>query len=205
MDLNTIKQAAGKLMIDRRVHIDREKGGAYYHGERVAGTVLILRNIVVPEDCSYDDILTVASWFHDIGKGIEPHNVYGAVLAKEALREYCSPKEVDEIAGLIELHCERCPQSNDYTAWVKLLQDADLIDHFGTFTIWMDFLHSSFEEKSIEQTFTYDEAEWEKHCQKYRNLLNYDVSKSIIDDKINFINEFYARFRVEGRGGIYKF
>lgn len=192
-------------MIDRKVHINREKGGAFYHGERVAQTALYLRKIILPDDTAKDDILTVASWFHDIGKGLEPHNKYGAVIATEALIDLCSEKELHEIVDLIEHHCTRCPQCNDYSDYVKLLQDADILDHYGTFTIWMDFLHSAHEGKTVEQTFSYNLDEWDSHCLKVKNLLNYEISKTIFDEKVAFINEFYARFRIEGTGGVYNY
>lgn len=203
MNLSVIKQTAEKLMIDRSAHAERERGSIFYHGERVANTAIILRKIILPDDTSHDDKLTVASWFHDIGKGIEPHAKYGAALTKVTLKDCCEPEEVSAIIELIEYHCNRSPKSNTYTEYVKLIQDADMIDHYGTFTIWMDIFYSAYKNKSIEQTAFYNETEWKEHCQGNRALLNYKISQEIFDEKIKFVNEFYSRLRIEGQGEIF--
>ncbi|MDF2538241.1 MAG: hypothetical protein K0S76_1262 [Herbinix sp.] len=40
--------------------------------------------------------------------------------------------------------------------------------------------------------------------EKYRNELNYEISRRIFDEKSSFIKYFSDRFRVEGTGGIWK-
>ena len=202
MELDKIKGIAHTLMANRRVHAEREIGGAFYHGERVAQTVLSLRKQLLPEDASHDDILTVAAWFHDVGKGMEPHARYGAAITAEALQGCCDEESLREICALIALHPERKPSDNSYTEWARLLQDADLLDHYGTFTVWMDFLHSAYKNRSLEETFSFEEGKWDAHCKKSRGELNYAVSKRIFDEKVQFVNAFYDRLRVEGFGNI---
>ncbi len=112
-------------------HIDREIGSVYYHGARVAKGVIYLRKNILPDDVSMDDTLRVAAMFHDLSKGIEPHARYGAVLAREALREEVDPATLDTVCALIAAHCDRQPGSGKYDDYALLLQDADLIDHFA--------------------------------------------------------------------------
>ena len=104
MDLIKIKNEAFRLMADRKAHLEREKGGIYFHGDRVAKTVIHLRNVVLPNDDSKDELLTIAAWFHDIAKGIEPHASYGAVLTKEALQVLVPPLMLEAICELIATH-----------------------------------------------------------------------------------------------------
>ena len=202
IDLPALQALAEQLLKPRKAHIDREKGGIYYHGQRVANTALLLRRAILPEDGAYDGVLTVAAWFHDIGKNIEPHARYGALLAREALREHCSAGELDEICEMISLHCDRRPGDNGYAPAVRLLQDADMVDHFGSYVLWMDIWHSASREGTWQELAFFDEARWDAFCARHRALLNYPLSGNIFDEKAAFVNAVYARMRVECVGGI---
>ena len=202
MNLPAMQTLAEKLLKPRKAHIDREKGGIYYHGQRVAKTVLLLRRAIMPDDASHDDILTAAAWFHDIGKDIKPHAHYGSILAREALAPHCSAEELDEICGIISLHCERRPGDNSCSPCVKLLQDADLLDHFGSYILWMDIWRCACSEVAWREMAYFEEAPWEEFCAKHRALLNYPLSQHIFDEKLAFINEVYARMQMECMGEI---
>ena len=203
MDMQAMNALAKELIGARRVHAERETGGAYAHGQRVGETVLWLRRTLFPGAGAEDDVLRVAAWFHDIGKGVEPHARYGAALAREALAGQCSAAELAQVCGLIGLHCARDPENAQYPAAVRLLQDADLLDHYGTFTVWMEFLYSAFRDRSLLETAGLNEAAWWKaHCAQYRAELNYPISREIFDEKIAFVYAFYARMQVEARGGV---
>jgi len=202
MNLPAMAALAEQLLKPRKAHIDREKGGIYYHGQRVAKTVLLLRRAILPEDGSHDDILTAAAWFHDIGKDLKPHARYGAVLAGEALAPHCSVEELDEIREIISLHDDRKPGDNHYSPWVKLQQDADMLDHFGSYILWLDIWHSACNEGSWREMAYYEDEPWEACLAKNRRLVNYPLSLRIFDEKAAFINDVYARMRVECTGGI---
>jgi uncharacterized protein len=45
---------------------------------------------LLPYDNSYDEYMIVASLFHDIGKGFNPHEKYGALLVQDILKDYCN-------------------------------------------------------------------------------------------------------------------
>ena len=138
MDIVKIKKVAKHLMAERKAHLEREKGGVFYHGERVANLVVALRKSILPNDASHDDLLRVAAWFHDCAKGIEPHADYGAAVAREALQDYISENKLNKICDLIKMHATRTPEDLILDDYTKLLQDADLIDHFGIYEIWMN-------------------------------------------------------------------
>jgi uncharacterized protein len=202
MNLPAMQSLAEQLLKPRKAHIDREKGGIYYHGQRVAHTALLLRRTILPEDGAHDDIITAAAWFHDIGKDIKPHAHYGAVLAREALKPHCSAGELDEICEMISLHCERRPGGNGYSPALKLLQDADMLDHFGSYMLWTDIWRCASTEVTWQEMACFDEARWAAHCVRQRTLLNFPLSQRIFDEKNAFIDAVYARMRVECAGGI---
>ena len=114
--------------------------------------VIALRKEVLPDDDSMDDILRLAAIFHDIGKGIEPHAAYGPPIMQQAVHKLVSAHEADEAARLIAAHCDRRPNEPVHNVWERLLQDADLLDHIGTYTIWMDIQYSASKDASFSQT-----------------------------------------------------
>jgi HD superfamily phosphodiesterase len=97
MEIEKVHEKARNLMIKNRIRVSRESGYSYYHGIRVANLAITLRKHLFPEKCEFDDIIKAAGYFHDIAKGIEPHDKYGAVLTREALSDMCSKEELDLI------------------------------------------------------------------------------------------------------------
>ncbi|WP_425448841.1 HD domain-containing protein [Dethiothermospora halolimnae] len=202
MDINVLKEVARELMINRKAHIGREKGFIYYHGERVGKLSLKLREHILGDNSSHDDIMVIASLFHDVAKGIEPHGRYGAVLVKDILKEHCTESEIEKISEIIHYHTLR-KQDNNYSEYIKIVQDADVLDHFGSIEIWMNFQYSAYEDKPMYKSLEFYKNEFESHAKKCRDSLNYQVSRKIFDDKIKFVHSFIDRFKVETQGDFY--
>lgn len=203
MDFEKLNEIAVKLMKNRKAHLERERGSIYEHGRRVAKLIVLLRKEILPEDDSKDDILRLAGLFHDIGKGIEPHALFGAPIMRQAVQGVVSDEEAAEAARLIEAHQDRRPQDDDHDVWVRLLQDADLLDHIGTYTVWMDIQYAAYMNASVEETTHRFESNADDYAKECRLLLNFDLTKEIYDDRIAFYQEFAARFSDEARGRIY--
>ncbi len=203
MDLKHINEIAANLMASRKAHPEREKGGIYHHGQRTAKLSIELREKIFPEDSSHDDVLTVAAWFHDCAKGIEPHENYGTVVANETLRPHLNDRELEDVLRLIALHCARKPNDNDYDRYAKLLQDADLIDHFGIYEIWMNIQYWSHKEGTICDMIEYYTENHLKHTNRHRELLNFEFSKKVFDDRVAFEKEYINRLMDEGVGKIH--
>lgn len=200
MDLQLIKQRAFKNLGSRKAHHHRETGFIYYHGARVANLVINLRKLVLPEDNSKDEILQAAAYFHDVAKGIEPHSTYGAILVKEMLQDLCTEEEVNQISGLIQCHGAR--KKRAYNNYEMLLQDADLLDHFGTVELWMNFYYYAIEDEDMNASIDFYNTEFKDMAVKNRSLLNYEVSERIFDEKLEFVYNFVKRMEIENKGDI---
>lgn len=204
MDFERLDAVAQKLMKHRKAHRERESGSIYDHGRRVAKLVITLRKAVVPQDDSMDDILRLAGMFHDIGKGIEPHAAFGAPIMMQAVNGIVTEKEAQEAARLIEAHCDRRPDEPVHDVWARLIQDADLLDHIGTYTVWMDIQYSAHMDEGVLEKAEYLKENAEKYAQYHRTQLNFEVTKRIYDDRIGFYLEYARRFQTEAQGEIYR-
>lgn len=201
MDFVRLDALAKQYMGHRKSHLEREIGHVYFHGKRVAKSVVLLREKLFPEDGSHDDILRCAGLFHDLGKGIEPHDRTGTALARELLREELTASELEEVCGLILAHNDRTPKGGSHSCWVQLLQDADLLDHFGSQGVWLSFIFYAYAgQKGIEDLIQFYDAEWERPIPHYRSSLNFDLSRSIFDEKIAYERSVIRRLRLESDG-----
>lgn len=198
VDLVKIQKVAWETMGKRQTHPQREPGYIYYHGQRVGKIAVTLRELIFPLQKLEDPILLVASWFHDLGKGIEPHWKYGAFLAGDLLKDHCSEVELEKIQEII--HCHSLRKEQDYPDYVKLVQDADILDHFGSQEIWLNFLYTAHARQNVDYVVEYYDFKYEQHLEKVRGLLNYPESVEFFDEKDLFVRSFIERFAREGRG-----
>ncbi|MCL2772854.1 MAG: hypothetical protein FWD71_05850 [Oscillospiraceae bacterium] len=203
MNLVKIKRIAFDEMSEQ-VMWSGEKGGKYYHGERVAKLALTLKKYILTNDNGdHDDIMTVAAWFHDVAHGGDDHALAGAEKAKIFLADYCTEYEMHEIYDIMYRHDDRISDRDSFSVYAKFQQDADHLDHFGTHNIFTDFLYASIDGRNIVKVIE-NMKEWQKSLDtKYENELNFDISKKIYREKIKFFRLFLERFSVEGTGGIW--
>lgn len=204
MDLTQIKKIASEQMENERSHPWKERGNKYYHGERTAKLAVTLRSLIFPEDSSHDGILTVAAWFHDIANGVDEHGIKGAEKTRELIFNLCSPAELDEICGIIAVHDDRSSDRTLFSDWAKLHQDADFLDHVGTYDVWMNFLYAVPHEKTINEISDYMVNERPEVIARCRKELNYELSRVIYDEKAEYQKSFTDRFSVELSGQIWK-
>ncbi|MBP0725694.1 HD domain-containing protein [Bacillus sp. RG28] len=201
MDIEKITKIAFKKMAKRKAHLEREKGYIFYHCQRVAKLAINLRKSIHPSDDSFDDIIYVGSLFHDVTKGIEPHNESGSILVKEILKDYCSIEEIQMISEIVRLHNQRGNDNLPY--YLKIVQDADVLDHFGSGEIWLKFFYSAHHEENVfEALETWNSTWFKDYYKKTRDSLNFDLSKEIFDNKADFHNKFVERFAMEINGEI---
>jgi len=198
MDLDAIREKAREMMADRPSHRYREVGYVYNHGQRVGEIALQLREMIFPTEPEYDQVILVGAWLHDIGKGIEPHWEYGELLVRQILKDYCPPEQLEQIAQIVGGHTLR--KQKPFPFYVKLVQDSDILDHFGTQEIWLSFNYAARSGGTIETTLEYYEKKYNALVAKVRALLNYEESVRYLDDKDRFVRDFVERLRLEAGG-----
>ncbi len=203
MDLESIRQTAFRVMSERMPGERKEAGELYHHGQRVGRLVLALRKLVFPDDDSCDQMLTVAAWLHDVSFGSEDHARLGAEKTVELLAGRCRESEIRVIRSLISNHEDRVSDRKLLSDYAKLLQDADLLDHYGANELWYEFHKAAYQGDFVPDVIEWSRAYRFENLQHDRQLLNFDMSKLIFDDRCEFIRAFYTRFAVEGAGGIW--
>ena len=210
MNIEGIKKIAFDLMGNKRGYEWRDAGAKYYHGQRAAKLAVTLRKLILPNDDSFDEILTVAAWLHDIcngddgwADGVNVHGKMGAEKAREILKPFCTSAEIKEIAEMIEYHDDRNLTKRYRSDYLKILQDADLLDHRGTNAVWETIIYAALAGSTARQA-----AEWNFNkgipmIEMHRGLVHFEVSKKIFDDKTAFYKEFVERFFAESNGDIF--
>ena len=119
---------------------------------------------------------------------------------KEILKEYCTEEELEKIAAIVRYHTLRS-KDNDYADYIKIVQDADILDHYGTVEVWLNFHYYAYHDLPMEKAVEFYEQEFEKQVSKVRELLNYEVSKKYMMIRLNFVGSF-RKFAIESKGGI---
>lgn len=197
IDYGKLDAIAQEAMVRRKAHALRERGYIYRHGKRVAKGVITLRQSQTQDD-SHDDALRIAAMFHDVGKGVEPHNRTGALVARELLTPVLEPALLDEVIHLIGRHTNR--ESTDL--WENLLQDADLLDHFGSLDVGLAFQYSAYTEAGFPETLAWfrDPQGLKDTAPRCRTLLHFDYARAIYDDRVAFAFAFADRFDLELAG-----
>jgi uncharacterized protein len=182
--------------------LHREKGFIFNHGKRVGRLAVHLRERISPGDDSQDEVVYVGGLFHDFGKDIRPHHETGAVLVGMFLKDYATAEEIQAVAEVVRMHNQRETRDHRSTP-VKLVQDADVLDHLGTMEVWLKFFFDAHAEHGPDQALEYwHGGMYQEHREKIRPLLNFEVSKEIFDERIRFEDVFIQRFTVESQGGI---
>lgn len=193
---NELLALAQESMRKRTTNQAREAGYIFHHGQRVAALAVNLQQHLGGAEIGDPEILFAAGLFHDVGKGIGEHAETGAHLVKNLLRECCTPVEYSQIAFLIYQHNKRNQPSLPLAA--HILQDADMLDHFGAQNIWLHCLGSTVKHLSPREMLKqYHGEEYRRLLQTCRDSLNLDVSRQAYDSRLAFEASFMHRFAEE--------
>ena len=192
MDIEKIETIAHAEMASRQDNRFRERGWILYHGMRTGKIAVHLARTL---DISVDpDILYVSGLFHDIGKGQDSHNTVGAERSRELLTDLIPKGTLDVICEAVNSHSLR-KKADDYPDSVKLIQDADLIDHCGLIEVWMAFYWNGSNGESIKEQLAWFEGDENKQNREFmRTHLNYEVSRDMLDDRIQVSDRLFSNF-----------
>lgn len=203
------KEAIAELLkqelASKSSHEWKEPGNKYDHGVRTAKLTLHLRELIFPDtdDPALDeDILTVAAWFHDICNGQDDHERAGAEYIETLLAEYCTAEELAAVCGLVRVHDHRTtePEKTMPDA-VKLLQDADMLDHLGTYDVWITFCEFCHQHRTpMEYAEQFTNGVFDRFAAHWRSRMNYPQSLEIFEEKIAFECAFARRMLRELNG-----
>jgi len=193
-------QVARSAMAGRRAHPDRERGYTFHHGLRTARMALELhKQISRPLEVS-ESLLFVAALFHDVGKGYEPHNRSGAVAVKRLLAGQLTPEEIKQAGRIIREHNVRRKNRRCWTA-SKIVQDADLLDHFGAHGVWLCLRYGAIHGRVDEQMLkAYNGPQYQQYLGKARKALNFQVSRLAFDGRVAIERQFMDRLAAEAAG-----
>lgn len=198
MEMEKIKEIAISEMKHKSSHPFKEPGNKYYHGQRVGQLVCNLCKAL-----SYNgdtDVLVAAAWFHDICNGTEQHEALGAEKTFSLLRNLCTEEEAAAVRDLIAVHDSRELAGLPMAA--QILQDADLLDHFGTFEVWNTVQYALKEELSMTEAAGLMTDKYRDEREQHRNLLHFELSRKIYDEKREYVRQFASRMLLEGSGQV---
>lgn len=191
MDLRQIDAIAQQTMAGRISHATREPGWLYYHGRRTGKLALWLADRL---ELDVDrTLLYVGALFHDVGKGEPSHAERGAVRAATLLAPYCPPDELAIICELVRRHDRR----GDPAAppMLRMLQDADILDHVGPLGTWLAFYWSGTRGETVGEHRDYIEGDENRRYRSgMRAKLNYEAARQEFDRRIVYEDLFFATF-----------
>lgn len=208
--LQQIGEAARERLAGKSSHVWKEPGNKYDHGIRTAILAGKLKaEIGICADETDDRILTAAAWLHDIcnADGEPDHEKVGAELLPELIGAYCSDEELERIVQMVRVHDTRLKdvpleeRLKVYSPDILILQDADLLDHLGTYSIWATFSDLVYRRKTpYDYTAAFQNGAFDRFAARWRIRINYPQSLVIYEEKIAFETEFAARMIRELNG-----
>ena len=201
MDMTQLDQVARTALLARVEHPTREPGWLYHHGCRVGKLACWLADQIA---AAVDrETLYAGALLHDVGKGRDPHNETGAALTHTLLTPFVPPADVETICTLVRHHNLRGnPQDSPA---VKLVQDADILDHVGPVGTWLAFYWSGAQHETFDQHAAFIlGAENAAYRAKLRSLLNFDSARTAFDRRIRYEDNFFRTFHQVYAAGVWE-
>ena len=202
MSRDALKELAHSIFGSRVSDLTREPGYLYGHGVRVASIAEELYSQTATDgEPDFDDTMFAGALFHDVGKGFPNHHVAGAEIVKHVLESYAARIDLDRVATIIASHCLRDP-GNYGKLEIAVVQDADIIDHFGGQGVWIALQRAA--RRDASQFDVVDNESDDIHqsrLKRHIDMLNFDSSKAILSERCEFERSFFIRLRAESNGG----
>ena len=183
-----------------------EPGYRLHHGQRVETLALEIAEREKLDVCR--ERLAIGALVHDIGKPgcakSESHAVKGAEIVRSDFADLMDAEELEAVAQIVLHHYDR-PNSiwfkgkekPEWTPDILLVQDADVLDHFGVPGIWLTLHWATHKNFTPSQTIT----EWftsEYMCswrREARRSLNFQTSRRLLELRIAQMDDFFRRLK----------
>lgn len=199
--MDALRAVCEEQLADKASHPFKEPGNKFDHGIRTAKLAEHLRLAICPDDTSVNaDVLTVAAWFHDLCNGQDDHENAGADALPTLIGHLVTEEELAAVCDLIRMHDHRLRDISTqerlavYPPALLLLQDADFLDHLGTYSIWVTFAEFSYKKKTpADYANQFVNGSFDRFAARWRCSVNYPPSMEIFEEKINFEVEFGKR------------
>ena len=201
LHLNELRAICEAQLGGRSSHPWKEPGNKFDHGIRTAKLAERLRQKICPDDPTVNpDVLTVAAWFHDLCNGQDDHETAGANVLPALIGHLVTEEELSAVCDLIRLHDHRLKDITIderlavYPPALLLLQDADFLDHLGTYDIWITFSEFSYRQKTpADYANQFLNGAFDRFAARWRREINYPLSHEIFEEKAAFEVEFGKR------------
>jgi len=200
-NLDELRTICEEQLGGKSSHAWKEPGNKFGHGIRTAKLAERLRLAICPHDTTVNpDVLTVAAWFHDLCNGQHDHENAGADALPALIGHLVTEEELTAVCDLIRLHDHRCKdigideRLDIYPPALLILQDADFLDHLGTYDVWITFAEFTYRKKTpADYAKQFVDGTFDRFAARWRREINYPVSHDIFEEKINFEVEFGKR------------
>ncbi len=200
-NLDTIRAVCKEQLAAKSSHPWKEPGNKFDHGIRTAKLAERLRCEICPGDTSINpEVLTVAAWFHDLCNGQHDHENAGADALPALIGHLITEEELTSVCDLIRLHDHRHKDITIderlavYPPALLILQDADFLDHLGTYDVWITFAEFSHNRKTpLDYAQQFTDGSFDRFAARWRREINYPRSLEIFEEKISFEVEFGKR------------
>lgn len=164
----------------------REPGYRFYHGHRVARLALRLweeegrtqAEAREPLGVPREEAIWVGALLHDVGKeGAGPdrggdHAERGLLFVRHHLGAWYPEPALQLIGQIVYRHNKRGDPSDPPE--VVVVQDADLLDHFGLMGLWLDAYWMAAEGRTLYDLLRYRRSEearsWREYAQQHVRL-----------------------------------
>lgn len=188
-------QIAAQTMARRKENPCREIGYIFYHGLRVTKlSAQLARSLEIEVDPP--EVLFAGALFHDVGKGFARHPEIGSGLVKELLKDLLAKELLDRVARIVLLHNDR--GRGNLPDEILIVQDADILDHYGTQGVWLKFQYSAHRNENVHDVMDFwHSGPCTSLVEQSRMELNFDLSRRIFEQRLSFQDEFARVFEGE--------